>query len=243
MKAPSWPRLRLSRFSRGTVLAAVLLGLLGFSLVTQLHQNEGNNLSTLSQSDLVRLLDSVSQANDRLDAETRSLQRTSAQLRSGHDQAAAAQEAARSRLEVLGILAGTEPAAGPGITLRVDDPQVLVQAAELLDTVEELRDAGAEAIQIGDPTHQVRVVASTALTDSAGPGVTPGTIVDGTLLRPPYTLTAIGDPATLSAALNIPGGVLETLRQAGARGTVRTADDLAVSAVRPLTTPRYATPS
>ena len=119
---------------------------------------------------------------------------------------------------------------------------MLVQAAELLDTVEELRDAGAEAIQIGDASHQVRVVASTSLTDSAGPGVTPGTIVGGTLLRPPYTLTAIGDPDTLSAALSIPGGVLETLRQAGAHGTVRTADDLTVSAIHPLTAPRYAKP-
>ena len=51
---------------------------------------------------------------------------------------------------MLGILAGTKPAEGPGISLRIDDPRSQVDAAQVLDTIEELRDAGAEAIQLGN---------------------------------------------------------------------------------------------
>lgn len=227
------PRLRITR---AHLLAGLLLGLLGFSLVAQVRQTQSGNLSSLSQSDLVRLLDDVTRRADRLDVEASQLQQTSEELRTGSDRAAAAQQAAQQRLAVLGILAGTLPAQGPGISLRIDDPQNRVQAAELLDTVQELRDAGAEAIQLGD----VRVVASTSFVDVSGSGN--GITVDGVVLTAPYTFLAIGDAPTLDTALDIPGGVLETLRGSGASGTVRRDADLTVSAVRPVSRPKYAVP-
>jgi uncharacterized protein YlxW (UPF0749 family) len=231
LQPPRW------RLTRAHLLAGLLLGLLGFSLVVQAHQTKAGNLTTLSQSDLVRLLDDVNRRSDRLDVEARDLQRTSEDLRTGSDKAAAAEKAARKRLEVLGILAGTLPAEGPGITLTVNDPSGAVDAAMMLDTVQELRDAGAEAIQIG----AVRVVASTSFIDDTSDAG--GVAVDGVRLNAPYTFTAIGDAATLDSALDIPGGVLETLRQSEASGTVRRGVDLTVSAVRPVTRPEYAVPN
>jgi uncharacterized protein YlxW (UPF0749 family) len=124
------------------------------------------------------------------------------------------------------------------VTLQIDDPQAAVDAAQLLDTVQELRDAGAEAIQIGS----VRVVASASFVDP-DPGGAGGVVVDGTTLSPPFTFTAIGEPSTLKTALDIPGGVLETLRQDGARGTVRTVDDLKVTALATVAPPKFAVPS
>jgi uncharacterized protein YlxW (UPF0749 family) len=217
------------------VLAALLLGALGFGLVVQAHQTQSGDLSSLSQSELVRVLDDVSRQSERLDAEARDLQATQDQLRGGTDRAAAAEKATRERLDVLGILAGTEPAQGPGITVRVADPQALVDAATVLDTIQELRDAGAEAIQFGS----VRVVAGTSFTDSPSGGAV---LADGVEQSPPYRLIAIGDPATMESALNIPGGVLETLHQVGASGTVQRRPDLTVSAVRQVSSPTYAVP-
>lgn len=223
------------RVTRFQLLAAVLLGALGFGLIVQARQVTSNDLSSLSQSELVRILDDVSRQGERLDAETRALEETQNELQSGTDRAAAAEKATRERLDVLGILAGTQPAQGPGITVRIEDPQALVDAATMLDTVQELRDAGAEAIQFG----QVRVVAGTAFTDPSTGGAV---IADGVEQAPPYRLVAIGDPATMESALNIPGGVLETLHQVGASGTVQRRQDLTVSAVRQATTPAYAVP-
>jgi uncharacterized protein YlxW (UPF0749 family) len=71
----------------------------------------------------------------------------------------------------------------------------------------------------------------------------PGVQVDGTLLQPPYTFIVIGDPQTLTAALQIPGGVLEVLRQQSATGTVHTDQNLLVDALRTVRTPQYAHPA
>jgi uncharacterized protein YlxW (UPF0749 family) len=227
------------RLTRAHLLAGLLLGLLGFSLVVQARQTQSEGLSSLNQSELVRILDTVTNRAERLDAQTRDLQRTSQELRSGSDQAAAAERATRARLEVLGILAGTLPAEGPGITLQIDDPAAAVDAAQLLDITQELRDAGAEAIQVGS----VRVVAETSFVDvETSSGDEAGVIVDGSTLRPPFTFTAIGDPATLDTALDIPGGVLETLRQDQAHGTVRTDEELKVTAIHQVKTPKFAVP-
>ncbi|MBT0772472.1 DUF881 domain-containing protein [Kineosporia sp. J2-2] len=228
-------RKRLTRLTRVQLLAALLLGALGFGLVVQARQTQSGDLSSLSQSELVRVLDDVSRQGERLDAETKDLEATQNELRSGTDSAAAAEKATRERLAVLGILAGTDPAQGPGVTITIQDPQALVDAATILDTVQELRDAGAEAVQFG----QVRVVASTSFTASSTGGAV---ITDGVEQSPPYRLVAIGDPATMESALNIPGGVLETLHQVGASGTVQRSKDLTVSAVRQVSSPTYAVP-
>jgi uncharacterized protein YlxW (UPF0749 family) len=224
------------RITRAHLLAGLLLGALGFSLVVQARQTQSGNLTSLSQSELVRLLDQVSEQNEKLDADARNLQAVQDQLRNGSDSAAAARTATQQRLEVLGILAGTLQAAGPGITLTIDDPQGQVDSAMLLDTVQELRDAGAEAMQLG----AVRVIASTSFTDGqSGQGVS----VDGVTLTAPYTFVAIGDPATMDAALDIPGGIEDTLHQEGARGTVQRSEDLKVSAVHQVARPKYAVPN
>jgi uncharacterized protein YlxW (UPF0749 family) len=234
--ARALPRFRLTR---AHLLAGLLLGLLGFSVVVQARQTQSESLSGLSQSELVKILDTVTNQSERLDAQARDLQRTSEELRTGSDQAAAAERATRARLEVLGILAGTLPAQGPGITLQIDDPQGAVDAGQLLDIVQELRDAGAEAIQLGS----VRVVADTSFVDvDTSGGDEAGVVVDGATLRPPFTFTAIGDPGTLDTALDIPGGVLETLRQAQAHGTVRTVDELKVTAIHQVEPPKFAAP-
>ncbi len=225
---------RGTRLTRAHLLAAVLLGLLGFSLVVQARQTQSGALDPLNQSQLVQLLENVNNQSDRLDIEARELQDTQRQLQSGSDRTAAAERAARSRLQVLGVLAGTVPASGPGIQLSITDTRRQVSAAMLLDTVQELRDAGAEAIQLGP----VRVVASTSLVDAGAGQIT----VDGQDLSAPYAITAIGDPQTMAAALDIPGGVREVLRQVGAESTVNRSEQLTVSAIHQVTAPRYAVP-
>jgi uncharacterized protein YlxW (UPF0749 family) len=237
----SWARLwRAGRpkASRAQALATVLTLLLGFAVVTQVRQTQQAGLSALRQDDLVNVLDDVNQRETRLEDEARQLQATQQRLQSGSNSSQAALQAAQSRLDTLGILTGTKPATGPGVRLIISDPGSKVGAATVLDTVEELRDAGSEAIQIGT----VRVVASTSFVDATDNGQ-PGMTVDGTLLHAPYVLLAIGDPQTLQAALDIPGGVLETLHGLGADGTVTSEQQLQITALHTVSSPRYARPA
>ena len=106
----------------------------------------------------------------------------------------------------------------------------------MLDAVQELRDAGAEAIQIGD----VRVVASTSFVDAPDRS---GIAVDGTVVAPPYTIRAIGDPDVLEPALRIPGGVVPRLENDGDRVSVTELDLVVVDALRAVAPPEYARPA
>ena len=70
-----------------------------------------------------------------------------------------------------------------------------------------------------------------------------GVSVDGVIQTAPFTLLAIGDSQTLESALDIPGGVLDTLHQSGASGTVRRDAELTISVVRQVSRPKYAVPN
>jgi uncharacterized protein YlxW (UPF0749 family) len=221
------------RATKANVFAALLAILLGFAVATQVRQTQSLGLESLSQTDLITILDNATLLSSRLDLNARELQVTHDQLVSGSTSAGAALKTAQERLDALGILAGTARAHGPGIRMTIVDPGAKVTPPLLLDAIEELRDAGAEAIQVDN----VRVVASSYF-DLAASGVE----IDGTSVPQPYTILAIGDPPTMSSAMEIPGGLSENVRQLGANVTITQAKDLTVGALHTLNAPRYAHP-
>jgi uncharacterized protein YlxW (UPF0749 family) len=224
------------RPSSGQSAVAALCGLLAFALVTQVQAtSDTSGLAAARPDDLLAILSDLDSRSERLRSEITELQETERSLASGSGQTAAALEAARTRADTLGILTGTVPAVGPGVVLTVDDPRGEVRADVLVDALQELRDAGAEAIQLSG----VRVVASTALVDRPG-----GIDVGGRQISSPYRFAVIGDPRTLAAALAIPGGVVDTVdRRPGARATVTRSPRLSITALRVLVEPRYARPA
>jgi uncharacterized protein YlxW (UPF0749 family) len=248
--SPRWRRLLRPRLRRADLVVALLLGVLGFATAVQIRsvQDEGP-LAGARQEDLVQILDDLSNRNDRLLAEIAMLTEAQGRLTGGTDRSEAALQEARRRAQVLGVLAGTVPARGPGVRLTVTDPDLMIGSDVLLDALVELRDAGAEAIQLEGPVDlsgrsdqqpaQVRVVASTAVEDGSGGSVVAG----GVELRPPYRFVVVGEPSTLAAALAIPGGVVDTVELRGGRALVERRDEVLVDALRPVDPPRYARPA
>jgi uncharacterized protein YlxW (UPF0749 family) len=231
-----WHRLKLMarpRATKANAFAALLAVILGFAVATQVRQNQVLGLESLRQGDLVTILDNATLQSSRLDQNARDLQATRDELVSGSTNGAAALTAAQERLDALGILAGTAPAHGPGIRMTIFDPDAKVTPPLLLDAIEELRDAGAEAIQIDD----VRVVASSYF-GRAGSGIE----IDGISVPEPYTILAIGDPQTMSSAMEIPGGLSENVRGLPATITITQEKELEVGALHALRAPRYARP-
>jgi uncharacterized protein YlxW (UPF0749 family) len=217
------------------LLVGLLCLLLGFGAALQVRATRTDTaLSAARQADLVGILDDVTALAQRLQRDALELRVTRDELASGTNRAETALAEARERAAALGVLAGTVPARGSGIELVVTDPGRSVDGSVLLDALQELRDAGAEAVQIDD----VRVVASTAFVDRDG-----RILVDGRPVTDPYVLKAIGDPATMAAALDIPGGVLEVLRGLGAQGTVTERDTVEVTALHRPRPPQYARPA
>lgn len=216
-------------------LIGVLCLLLGFGLAVQVRTtSQATTLSGARPEDLVRILDDLSSREDRLRQDIAGQEALRQRLTSGGDQAQAALEEARAREQQLAILAGTVAARGPGITLNVADPAGKVGPEVILDAIQELRAAGAEAIQVGP----VRVGLTTSVTGSAG-----ALRLDGQAVPAPYQILAIGDPPTLGTALNIPGGVVNTVSRAGGEAAIEQLDTVLISALRVVQPPEYAQPA
>lgn len=230
---------RRRRFSAAGAVIGLLLGLLGFALVVQLRSNATDpELAASRPEDLVRILSDLDARQDRLRGEIAALEDSQRQLASGAQGREAALEEARRRADQLGILAGTLPAQGSGLQISFVPGKDGIPAATVLDAVEELRGAGAEAMQIaGAGSPAVRIVASTYFADARD-----GLVVDGAHLAGPYTLVVIGGPQTMHTALNIPGGVVDTVRQRGGNVIVQESDAVRVTALHQVGAPRFARP-
>lgn len=224
--------------SRGQLTAAALLAVLGFASVVQVQATGQDDVyAGMRQEDMIQLLNSLAAASERAENEIAQLEQTRSSLRSDSDNGQAALEAARQRAIVLGILSGSLPTVGPGVLVTVEDPTGAVGTDQLLNGLEELRDAGAEAIEINDT---VRVVAQTSLDDGEN-----GVLVDGQQLSAPYTIEAIGDPHTLAQALDFTGGFSDEIESPGIGGKVRVreANAVEIATTRELSPADFAEPT
>ena len=112
-------------------------------------------------------------------------------------------------VRVADHLEGDRPADG----LPVDDQPGRVDADVLLDAVEEMRDAGAEVIEVND---SIRVVASTWFGADAS-----GLVIDGQPVSRPITFDVIGDPHSLEEAARFRGGIVSAITGPGIGGQVQ----------------------
>ena len=225
--------LLVPRKGSNQLVIAALCAVLGFAVVVQVHQTSEADLTGLSQAELVRIADAAAQRADALTQEAADLEAERDALVSSSDTRAAALAAAERNALVQGILAGRLPAVGPGVVVTVDDPSGTVRPTTLLNLLEELRNAGAEAVSVND----VRVVASTAFTGSAG-----SVTVDDQRLRAPYTWSVIGDPATMATALQIPGGAAAAVSRDGGQLDVVQVQQVSITATLTPPEPLFATP-
>ena len=221
------------RINRSQITVALLCLGLGFALVVQVQQNQGESLGSLRQSELVRLLDEVTSQSSELARTERELRATRDELLSGTNSARTAYEAMEDQVTRQAILAGTVPVDGTGVSVRIIDNGGALDALVLLEVVQELRNAGAEAIDINDE----RIVASSWFLDSSG-----AIVLDGQTLTSPYVIQAIGDAATISAALEMPGGVLAGIRGRGATAYLESHEEISITSIKRPDKTRFATP-
>ena len=207
------------------VVITLLFVILGFTLTAAVSGNESESiLANARQSDLVSLLDDLAQREARLEAENTRLENARETLLGG-DEYSALNEAKR-RADALGVLAGSETIVGTGIEVTISGN---LTASTLIDAIQELRDAGATAIQISDRSLAVRLVANSWFADSAS-----GITVSGTALAVPITISVIGDPSVLIPAIEIPGGLVDTVGSGGGELVITESENVDISAIVPL---------
>lgn len=201
------------RRSRGRLAFTLVLALLGFLVVVQVRsQSAEEGLKGLSVQELGELVANLTTRNNQLREEIGTLQRQ-------HDTVAAAAErgdtsAGQVRLDLNRILgwSGAMGVTGSGIRISIDG-QLPGEAVQQL--LNELRNAGAEAISIGD----IRVVPGVVVSGPAG-----SLVVTGIPLAEPLELLAVGPPDTLAGSLTRAGGPIAQLAARYPDVTVTVAD-------------------
>lgn len=237
--AQAWARVRhalTGRPSRGQWVAAALFLVLGFAAVTQVRSTNEEAYAGMRRDELVNLLETLDGTNDRLTQQRSDLADTQRRLQQGAERNQAAIEETRKAADTLAILAGTVPAKGPGVVITIEDPGGTVGASAFLNAIEELRDAGAEAIQVNGV---VRVVAQSYVTDTADGEVR----VDGREVKRPFVIEAIGDSHTLDQAVVFRGGLADQVEAIGGSVSVEKTDSLEVTAVAEEREAEYARPA
>lgn len=212
------------RPSRGQAVIGVVLFVTALLVVITLRsQAAAPEFTNVRQADLIQLLDNITGETRRLEEEVRELERARTELISGADRDAAAQEEAERRLQQAQIIAGTVPAIGPGVRIQIDDPESKMSAELLLDAVEELRDAGAEVIELND---SVRLVMDSWFSTNERGRI----VADGVELGAPYVIEAIGDPATLEAGARFRGGLVSEVEgdRVGGRVTITQLPEISI---------------
>lgn len=188
---------RSLRAPRSQLLVASVAFILGLLVVVQIRsQAGGTSLAALTSQDLTFLVANLNTRNDQLRSDITSLQRQLEGLEDGGSRGASSVADIRSDLARIRAWSGLDPVEGDGITITISGD---VPAAAIEDLLNELRNAGAEAIAIED----VRVVARTVM------GGVPGELsVDDTALSDPFVIQAIGTSDALTGSLTRVGGII-----------------------------------
>jgi uncharacterized protein YlxW (UPF0749 family) len=223
--APERLRQALLRPSRSQAVVGVLLAALGFAAITQVRTNNTDNTyAGYREQELVDVLSGLAGASQRAQQDLNRLESDRRKLEANERRQSAALGAAQKQADELAILAGTLPVTGPGIRMTVTEGPRHVDVDSVLDTIEELRSAGAEAMQVNG---KVRLVAQSSVQSTDG-----GLEIDGTRLTSPYVFDVIGDPHTLQGALSLFGGPIAQFKDAGATVDVKPEKSLDITAVR-----------
>jgi uncharacterized protein YlxW (UPF0749 family) len=185
------------RRRREQLSVAVVAGILGILAVGQLRgQAAVPGLSNLSAQELTLVIANLSHRNDQLRDEVAGLERQATALEQTRSKGETTVDDLRGDLARIRAWSGSIGLSGPGIAMTVRGP---IGGDGVEDLLNELRNAGAEAIVVGG----VRIVPGVVVAGA------PGSLsVENTALGEIFEIRAIGSPEILVGTLTRAGGVI-----------------------------------
>ena len=229
------------------VIAAVTLGLVCFVLTIAIFvQVKTTNTSnstvaqTMEENDLrdqvLRMKEKYDNVYEELGNATKRLEQIRVDATKDDSEAKEKQK----ELSLNNMLLCQTDVTGEGIIITTNSSDILssslmatdviVHNSDLLQVVNDLKNAGAEAISINGE----RIVQTSSITCE-------GIIIkiNNKKLGSPYVIKAIGSAATLETSLNIPGGYLERMKDDGVIVDVKKSEGLTVKKYEGIITTKY----
>jgi uncharacterized protein YlxW (UPF0749 family) len=190
-------RRRFGRTLRDQLTIAAVAGILGLLAIGQLRgQAAVPGLSSLSAQELTLLIANLNARNDQLRTEIAGLEQQAGALKSARSNGDTTLGQLEGDLARIQAWSGAIGLTGPGISISVQGSIGGDGVEELLN---ELRNAGAEAIAVGD----VRVVPGVVVAGAPG-----ALSVENTALSDVFEIRAVGSPEILVGTLTRAGGII-----------------------------------
>lgn len=232
--------------------AQLALGLvcvvLGFAITIQLRSVQKNNgagtISSLRGAEIQNMYMKEKEKNEALYLDYERIKSDLDQYKEAIADTNATTSLLKEQLDNAEILAGMKEVEGPGVVVKMNDgtktplpgePESLywLHDSDILLVINELKDAGAEAISINGERltsiSEVRCVGSVLSINNVRTGA-------------PFIINAIGDPKTLESALLFKGGVVADIA-AYCEVDVKTSDKIVVPAYKGAINFKYAVPT
>ena len=228
-------------------LIAITLGIVCFALTLgiciQMKTVNSSNTSVSNNYAENNLRSEVLKYKERYDNKYRELEKAEKELEKerqnstqNNDNLASKEEKIKMGNKIIGLTEVT----GPGVTITLTDSKrdintvldpnsLLVHDLDVLSVINELKNAGAEAISINDE----RLVPTSGI-------ICAGNVIEvnGEKIGAPFIIKAIGLPEQL-AALDRPGGYLETLKEYSIGAELKKSNNITIPKYSGTTTYKY----
>ncbi|ADQ46716.1 protein of unknown function DUF881 [Caldicellulosiruptor kronotskyensis 2002] len=212
-------KVKIKKPTGGQVAIAILLLVLGILMSMQIKSvRQSNELKNLEKARAIELAEQINKLREENVGLRQQIYDYEKKIKEYQDSAASISkttELLKEELDKVKILAGLTDVEGPGIIITLDDSKMptqpnvdpnsfLLHDSDILQVINELRAAGAEAIAINDQ----RLVSTTEIR-CAGPTIS----INNTRYSAPYIIKAIGDPKILKNSLEMRGGIIDLLKE------------------------------
>jgi uncharacterized protein YlxW (UPF0749 family) len=193
-------RLSIPSAPRDRLLVGVVAAILGVLAVGQFRGQTGvPALSGLSAQELTLLIANLNEHNEQLRNEIAGLEAQARSLEESRSSGQTTVDDLTADLARIRAWSGAIGLSGPGVAITVSGP---IGGDGVEDILNELRNAGAEALMVAD----VRVVPGVVVAGGAGAISVEDTALEGT-----FEIRAIGSPEILLGTLNRAGGVIDQI--------------------------------
>lgn len=235
------------KFSSATFSIGIVCLIMAFLVTLQIksviYNHAVNSQETVRVDELLKQLNDERAKNDNLTELVSSLKSDMQSFKDEASQNSDYSKTLLSQLEKAELLAGLVEVEGSGLTITVKDSSLkntvgdpsayIIHDTDLLMLINELCDAGAEAISINNE----RIISTTEIR-CAGSTVS----VNNTRCAQPFTIKVIGDPVNLENALLMRDGVYDTLTAWGLEIDIKKVSSITIPAYTGTLNYKYAKP-
>lgn len=217
------------------IILGIVCVLLTAAIIIQVKTVKNSGIETNVNSNENELRDEVLRWKEKADNASQELTKVEKELEKQREKATKNDETSKDsekEIKVGNTVLGLTDATGEGVEITLKDNQnvtsetatndmsyYVVHDIDILSVVNELKNAGAEAISINGE----RLINTTSITCAGNVAQ-----INGEKVGAPFIIKAIGNSEILYEALNRPGGYIELLNESGIVSNIKKSNNITI---------------